>query len=458
VTERTCPTCGLALDPLRAPVARVVAGRIETFCSRDCAAGMVPVRAARPGADPARPGPARPAAERPLRPGAERPARPAAERPARPGAAPPAPAFTPPAGPAAPPGPVEVVVAPAGALDDEDEPRREIDRRRRRNRRVAWLTAGIVAGGMAVVVIQAVSPSTPARVAAARDGSPSAEREAPAPGDGMPQLEALEAAAVRERAIGELRALMTVPERGRVPRIAREAAAALSRTGDREALDVLARALADEPSELARLEVAYALARGSDPRGLAALVAALSSSRRDVKADAARHLVLLGDKRGFATLERKLALAQTRLGAAEALAPAANRRGIAILESVRHDGRSSREDQLRALVALGRAGRADVAEELRAVLGDRQFNVGAAEALARLRDPAAAPVLAEHLAVPSLRIGAALGLRRLDPDLDPDPFLPGLVAALDSGKDTARVSAAEAILVLTGPAELAERD
>ncbi|MCA9677110.1 MAG: hypothetical protein KC464_18940, partial [Myxococcales bacterium] len=119
---------------------------------------------------------------------------------------------------------------------------------------------------------------------------------------------------------------------------------------------------------------------------------------------------------------------------------------------------TTREDRLRALVALGRAGRADVAPALREVLDDGQFNVGAAEALARLGDRAAEPRLLDQLEVPSLQVGAALGLRRLDPQLDPSRYLPALVAQLDLDKDTARVSAAEAILVLTGPPEIAERD
>jgi HEAT repeat protein len=263
---------------------------------------------------------------------------------------------------------------------------------------------------------------------------------------------------VRTFATEELAALVADAPEGRVPRIAREAARALSRTGDQASLDLLARALAEEVSEIAQVEVAYALARGGDARGTKALVAVLKSSRRDVRADAARALVQLGDKRGVPVLENLLGLSQFRLGAAEALAPLGVPRALQVLEGVRTDEKASREDKLRALVALGRAGKADVAADLRAVLGNRQFNVGAAEALARLHDPAARPVLGEQLSVPSLQVGAALGLRRLDPSLDPAPYLPGLVAAMNSGKDTAKVSAAEAILVLTGPAAIAERD
>jgi hypothetical protein len=153
-----------------------------------------------------------------------------------------------------------------------------------------------------------------------------------------------------------------------------------------------------------------------------------------------------------------LGISQLAVGAAVALAPLRDKRALGVLDKVRADESASREDRWRALVALGRAGRTDVAADLRAVLDQREYNVGAAEALAMLGDKAATPVLVADLASPSLQVGAALALRRLDPGLDPRPHLPGLVAGLDSAKDTARVTAAEAILVLTGPPEIAERD
>jgi hypothetical protein len=74
----------------------------------------------------------------------------------------------------------------------------------------------------------------------------------------------------------------------------------------------------------------------------------------------------------------------------------------------------------------------------------------AASALAGLHDAAARPVLVKDLSIPSLRVDAARALRRLDPSLDPSPLLPSLLSALASGKDTDEVSAAEAILLLTG--------
>jgi len=462
----TCPTCGKPIDPLRARFARVVSGKIVTYCSQACADGKPEAAPAPPARTAAAPAPAR-ATAAPVTaratPARDEPARaPAAGRGAASPAIPQPMVGDPRSGP-------EITIIrgeePAPALsrgdidDDDDAPRREVERRRRRNRRVFWLSAGIIAGGMAVAVIQTVSPSSPGPVAAEREAPPRREL-APAPPvvDAPPAFDAGDPVAVRERAVSELHQLLASAPTGRVPRITREAARALSRTGDRDALEVLARALADEPSEIARLEVAYALARGGDARGPKALVAALKSSRRDVRADAGRYLVLLNDKRGVPVLETMLAVSQLRLGAAEALAPMRHAHALAVLQQVRGDEKASREEKLRAIVALGTAGKGDVAGELRELLDDREQNVGAARALAALHDPAAAPALAGQLAVPSLQVEAALGLRRLDPDLDPRPYLPGLVGALDSGKDTARVTAAEAILVLTGPAALAERD
>ena len=39
----TCPRCGQRLDPLRAPVARVVAGRIVSYCSVACSEEVTPL-------------------------------------------------------------------------------------------------------------------------------------------------------------------------------------------------------------------------------------------------------------------------------------------------------------------------------------------------------------------------------------------------------------------------------
>lgn len=415
-----CPTCGAAIDPLRAPVARIVDGRVRTYCSKSCADGAAAVaKVTAAAAD---------ASE-------------AIQRRSGP------------------------ITAPR-ALDDETEhdqardehPRSATESRRRRNRRVMWLSAGIVTGGMAVAIIQTVSPSSPHQVAA-EDGAPPAHADAgsSATAEQPPVFDPHDPVQVHDRAVAELRALLPTTD-AKVTRVAKEAARALARTRDKAALDVLARALADEPAGFGRVELAYALARGGDPRGTKDLVASLKAPGRDVRADAARALALLGDARAVPTLQGMIGVSQLEVGAAVALAPLKDKKALALLDEVRADPKRSREDQWRALVALGVAGRTDVAADLRAVLDQREYNVGAAEALARLGDQAARPVLETDLTSPSLQVGAALGLRRLDPKLDPSPYLPALVTSLDSGKDTARVSAAEAILVLTGPPEIVERD
>jgi hypothetical protein len=104
-------------------------------------------------------------------------------------------------------------------------------------------------------------------------------------------------------------------------------------------------------------------------------------------------------------------------------------------------------------VALGLAGRADVAAALRDMLGDPHFNAFAAAALARLSDRAARPVLERQLASPPLRVLAARALRRLDPSIDARPLLPPLVDVVRTGRDIDRIPAAETILILAGPAD-----
>jgi HEAT repeat protein len=290
-------------------------------------------------------------------------------------------------------------------------------------------------------------------------------------------------AAANARAVEVLRSHLTVESF----RVRRFAAAALGRLGDEQAVQTLLELLPTEQSEIAKLDIAYGLARAGNARGLEMLVTGLRSARRDVKGDAARLLASLKDPRAETTLSSLLSLSQFRLGAAEQLARLGNKQGIAVLERIRNDrpkppdpsappqsppsaasaaeaekaaeaDKAKEADRLRATVALGYAGQKDVAEELRALLPNTGFNVGAAGALAVLGDPAARPVLVEQLRTPSLRVTAALSLRRLEPALDPAPLLVSLMQDLESEKDVERVSVAETILILTGPASLAERD
>lgn len=114
-----CPTCGKDVDPLRAPAARVIAGKIVAYCSAACA-DQLPRAAAAISLSPTRSAPRRAA-------------------------------------------------TPAPTVEAEIEV--EVAAPPRRRRLVLLLTAGIVIGGMAVAIIQATSPSTPKAVEA---GSPPA--------------------------------------------------------------------------------------------------------------------------------------------------------------------------------------------------------------------------------------------------------------------------------------------
>lgn len=241
------------------------------------------------------------------------------------------------------------------------------------------------------------------------------------------------------------------------PRVQRVAAAALARTGDAQAIAYLTGALAKETSDVSRLELAYALARAGDKKGLETLAANLQSTRRDVRAQAGRLLALVGDRRAAPVLGGYLEVSQLRLGAAEQLAYLADPAAIKALDQVRADPKASADEKARATIALGIAGRSDVIPELEAMMTDQRFNAFAASALALLKDAKAKPVLVEQLAVPSLRVEAARALRRLDPRIDGAPYLPALLAALTSHKDTEQVQVAEAILLLAGDAGWSER-
>ncbi|MEO8705254.1 MAG: HEAT repeat domain-containing protein, partial [Kofleriaceae bacterium] len=219
---------------------------------------------------------------------------------------------------------------------------------------------------------------------------------------------AAETKAALERAQGVLREYLTS-----TPRVARSAAMALSRTGDIPAVQRLETALdKDNVEEAQKLDIAYALARASNKRGIDMLVAALGASRRDDRLAAARALAQLGDNRALATLATFLELSQHRLGAAQELARFADPRAIKALEQIRADDKASPDDKKTATVALAIAGKSEVAGDLKKLLADRSFNLYAAEALANLHDEAARPVLVQQLAVRDIRVRVARSLRR----------------------------------------------
>jgi HEAT repeat protein len=146
-----------------------------------------------------------------------------------------------------------------------------------------------------------------------------------------------------------------------------------------------------------------------------------------------------------------MGLAGLRLGAAETLAAAGDGEAIAALREALAG--VSKENRLRAAVALGRAGDSAGLALLKEVVNEARVEIGAASALARLGDAGCVPALQRALGLTALRVEAAVALRSLgaEPDFEP------LSAALASGDDLGRISAAEAVLVLTEaerPAEL----
>lgn len=469
-----CPTCDKEVDPLRAPSARVIGGRIVAFCSAACANAGTEASVAAVKARVADAAPEAKAADKPAAKAADKPAARGSmldeleqsRAPAR------APKSTTPivaddvveerAAPSKrartePPKPppstgtgtrlATAVEADAGA-DDDDGAVADVRPRRRRGL-VLMFAAIIIIGGMAIAIVQAISPGSPERAGATPDS--------PHPIDATPTSDAAPGAADHA---ATARAALTELLHGDSDRVRRVAAEALARTGDQDAIGVLAELLAAETSDITKLEIAYALGRAGDDRGIQALVAATKSNRQDVKADGARNLVLLGDPGGAGakTLASFLDLRTRRLGAAEPLARLGDAKAIAVLETIHADQTAPADDRTRAAIALARAKKKEVVPEVRGLLTDGRFNAFAAAALAELGDAAGKDVLIKQLGVPSLRVEAAVALRRLDPKLDPAPLLPALVAAVGENKDVARVAAAEAILVLTGPAAWSERD
>jgi HEAT repeat protein len=339
-----------------------------------------------------------------------------------------------------------VQIADTGHIDDyiTHEPRR----------RGLWVAvvllvvAGSAAAAYFLGYLDNLLGREPGRVATVLRGD--AAVVAPIP-DAAPPIITREVAL--ERAQAALRAQLTAP-----PRVQQLAAAALARTGDAQALDILAAAIPKEPSDLAKIELAYQLARGGDKRGIESLQAAASPTKRDSKHEAGRRFALLGDPRAVKILEGSLPFPQFRIGVAEQLAYLAEPRALKILDDVRADPKALPSEKARAAIALGWAGRADVAPALRELLAETRDNAYAAAALANLKDPAARPVLEQQLGINTLRVRAARGLRQLAPDADVGPLLQMLVGALESEKDTVQVEIAEAILLLAGPPAWSARE
>lgn len=465
-----CPICGKAVDPLRSRSVAVREGKIVAYCSPECLA-IAQAESSRPVSVKIRTPASGIAVMIPTSPDSgpiieiihegSVPTKLPDAAPKRAGStgghsrldgAPPAVAAA----------KRQAELAAAADADDDDEingeDAPEAPEPRKLPVAVIVIAVIVLAGGVAIALkllshggtANAASMVPAATVHAtaapvARVTTPTAAAAVPA----AASAELAKPAAALERARGVLRDQLANGS----PRVQRLAAAALARTGDAPALAALAAALHDETNDIARLDVAYALARGGDARGTQALVAALvPSQRRDVRAEAANQLARLGDARATPVLADYLDVSQLRVGAAEHLAYLAEPRALKALAALRADDKATADDRARAVIALGVAGNVEVTPQLRALLADPRFNQFAASALAGLHDPAARPVLVDHLAIPSLRTDAARALRRLEPELDAAPLLPPLVTALASAKDTDGVQAAEAVLLLTGPA------
>jgi HEAT repeat protein len=439
----TCPTCGKPVDPLRAPAVGVRAGKVVPFCSKECAAAteskptVVPTEKLQPTKTIKRP------------------------RTEPPG---PPPKATPPKGVPRTTADLEsgpiieiireksrpaklrsddsaIQIADTGSIDDYVAPERG------KSWLVVVLLVVLAGGGVAAAYAMGLFGSD----AKSQPAPPLKKVEAPPPVDAAPKV--TPAAAV-EQAKAVLRANL----KSASPRVQRVAASALARTGDSDAIGQLTAALGTETSDITKLEIAYALARGGDKHGVDALVEQLHATRRDVRLEAARRLALLGDKRAAPVLTEYLDVSQLRLGAAEQLAYLADPAALKALDAVRADPKATHDEQARATIALGIAGRKDVIPALEALLAEKGNDAFAAAALAELHDAKARPVLEQLLARPSRRAEAARALRRLDPQLDPGPLLPSLLAILTSAKDTEQVEAAHAILLLAGPLTWTERE
>ena len=263
-------------------------------------------------------------------------------------------------------------------------------------------------------------------------------------------------ALTREAAVdGAQKVLRTYIEEG-PPRVQRLAAGALGRTSDPAALMALQQAIKVEKVAAARFKLAYELARAGDNAGREALVAGLASPQRSDKLDAAAKLAQLGDDRARPLLTSLLGVAQHRLYAAQELARLKDPAALKLLEQVRTDPQSSTDEKATATIALYRAGRGELAGDVKQLLEHESWKAFAAYALGQGGDAAAKPLLLEHLTKGfGVKVRAAYALRPLLGD-ELERVLQPLHDQLASLKDQEQIAAAEAILILAGKPEWAK--
>ena len=416
-----CPTCNTPLDPAHAPIARVRGARVVTYCSSSCATNAV-------------------AGGAKVSPDTEETVADALDL---------AKFESPPVESAS----EEAEEAPPAAHESADA-EAELVRAARsgwlsgsRRRRVLWASAAIMVGGMAVAIIPVISPTASSSVSAA-DSTPSvrglledSKRTTPPPEVVVPAPAKLGDKELRAAAIAELeKALVDGSARDQ-----RLAGIALARLSHPRAASVLGRLLKSETSDLSRVDIAYGMALGGADAGRSYLVGQLKSKRRDVRIDAARRLVQLGDDAGRATLVQMLSIRSHRLGASMVLAQLGDERGIAVLRETLGDVNSSHENKMRSAVGLGRSGDSSTREYLESILKEGKYVVDAAGALAALGETSATPALLRQLELTSMRVQAAESLKKIGQKVDLAP----MAAALEAGSTDGRIAVAEAILILT---------
>ncbi len=393
-----CPNCQRTVDALRAPAAKIVGGKVMTFCSPECARGIKPE------------------------------ATPVPERVAE-------------VAPAPAPAPMPPAPLPSRATDEQRftmlEPNLHAPQHRSRKAVIIAAFGTLLAAGVGGAVVQMVSPgrSSPAAAAVVVTSAPAPAAPAaePPPPSAPPTKEAM---------LARARATLEGYLADTSPRLRREAAMALSRSGHTGALEELIKQLDSEPSEVTRVAIAEALAKAGHARGREFLVASLTNTRRDIRMNAAIALAQLGDEKAKSPLKSWLTLSTHRLSAAGSLALLGDADGIAALkESL---AAREAEPRMRAAAALGKAGDASGKELLLQMIADPRYDQLAAVALARLGETSAVPVLTKVLVLSSLSVEAAIGLRRLGVDVDLSP----LAAVLEHGDEVARIEAAEAVIVL----------
>jgi HEAT repeat protein len=252
---------------------------------------------------------------------------------------------------------------------------------------------------------------------------------------------------LREAAIRELEGMLASES----PRLQRLAGMALARIAHEGAIETLSRLQKEETSDLRRIDIAYGLALAGREQGRHFLVEQTRNKRRDVRIDAARRLIQLGDDSGRKALVQMLGIRSHRIGAAAELALLDDERGIEVLEKTLRNKKSSSENKMRAAVALGRAGHESARDELASILADGQYVVDAAGALAALGDELAVPALEKQLGLAAMRVSATESLRQMHREIDLQP----LATALASADEEGRVTAAEAILIATAEDEVA---